>query len=142
MTAIVLVALLFGVTAMLGGWMAFQFWTGGKVFRGASAVHLIIGVAGLEGLALLLRGAPDGTRAPAGDLGPYAAFGLAMAFVSGLCIPLIAQSKLGSKPQSEAQSEAGAKAETKTGVKTGAMIAHASVALVGLGALLIWLIRA
>ncbi|WP_416909264.1 MAG: hypothetical protein ACMVO5_06635 [Polymorphobacter sp.] len=122
MSAIAVVALLFSGTAMLGGWLAFQFWTGGKAFKGASAVHLLIGAAALEGLVLLLRGAPDGTRAPVGDLGPYAAFGLAMAFVTGLCIPLIA------KP--------------KPGAATSAIIAHASVATLGLGALLIWLIRA
>jgi hypothetical protein len=122
MTAIAVVAVLFSVTAMMGGWLAFQFWTGGKTFKGASAVHLIIGAAGLEGLVLLLRGAPDGTRAPIGELGPYAAFGLAIAFMTGLFIPLIA------KP--------------KPGAATSAIIAHASVATVGLGALFIWLIRA
>lgn len=122
MTAIAVVAVLFSITAMMGGWLAFQFWTGGKTFKGASAVHLIIGAAGLEGLVLLLRGAPDGTRAPVGELGPYAAFGLAIAFMTGLFIPLIA------KP--------------KPGAATSAIIAHASVATVGLGALFIWLIRA
>jgi hypothetical protein len=126
MTAIAVVAVLFCITAMLGGWMAFQFWTGGKTFKGASAVHLLIGAAGLEGLVLLLRGAPDGTRAPIGELGPYAAFGLAIAFMTGLLIPLIAQSKRRPKP----------------GTATSAIIAHASVATIGLGALFIWLIRA
>lgn len=122
MTAIALVTMLFIGTAILGGWLAFQFWTGGKTFKGASAVHLIIGAAGLEGLALLLRGAPDGTKAPLGDLGPYAGFGLAIAFMSGLFIPLIA------KP--------------RPGAATPAIIAHASIATIGLGALLVWLIRA
>lgn len=120
MTAIAIVAILFTATAMLGGWLAFQFWTGGKAFKGASAVHLIIAAAGLEGLVLLLRGAPDGTTAPVGDPGPYAAFGLAIAFMTGLFIPLIA------KP--------------KPAATTPAIIAHASVATVGLGALILWLI--
>ncbi len=122
MTAITIVAILFAITAMFGGWLAFQFWTGGKTFKGASALHLILGAAGLEGLALLLRGAPDGTKAPAGDLGPYAALGLAFTFMLGLFIPLIA------KP--------------KPGATTPAIIAHASAATIGIGALLIWLIRA
>lgn len=122
MSAIAVVAVLFSATAMLGGWLAFQFWTGGKTFKGASAVHLIIAAAGLGGLVLLLRGAPDGTRAPIGELGPYAAFGLAIAFMTGLFIPLIA------KP--------------KPGAATSAIIAHASIATIGIGALFIWLIRA
>ena len=53
------------------------------------AVHLMLGGAGLEGMAMLLRGTPDGTAIPAGWLGNTAALLLATAMVSGLATPMI-----------------------------------------------------
>jgi hypothetical protein len=53
------------------------------------AVHLMLGGAGLEGMAVLLRGTPDGTVIPAGLLGNAAALLLATAMVSGLATPMI-----------------------------------------------------
>lgn len=47
-------------------------------------VHLILGVAGLEGLVMLFRGTPDGTLMPAGLL-------LLLAVMSGLASPMIAR---------------------------------------------------
>jgi hypothetical protein len=53
------------------------------------AVHLMLGGAGLEGMAVLLRGTPDGTVIPAGFLGNMAALLLATAMISGLATPMI-----------------------------------------------------
>jgi hypothetical protein len=55
------------------------------------AVHLMLGGAGLEGMAMLLRGTPDGTVTPSGLLGNTAALLLATAMLSGLATPMIAK---------------------------------------------------
>jgi hypothetical protein len=54
-------------------------------------VHLILGVAGLEGLVTLFRGTPDGTLMPAGTLGNAAGLLLLLAVMSGLASPMIAR---------------------------------------------------
>ncbi len=125
--AMTLVVLLFGTTVMLGGTMAWQYWTGGRAKKAMSAAHLLIAAAGLEGLALLLRGAPDGTQATGGALlfgysaGAVAGLGLALAFLTGLLVPLIA------KPKPET---------------AGSMIiAHASIATVAFCVLMWWLMK-
>jgi hypothetical protein len=68
----------------------------------------------------MLRGAPDGSTAPDGRLGPAAALLMAGAFMSGLFIPLI------SKPRPAAL--------------WPAVLTHASIATLGLGALILWLV--
>jgi hypothetical protein len=55
------------------------------------AVHLMLGGAGLEGMAVLLRGTPDGTVLAAGVMGNTAAVLLATAMITGLATPMIAK---------------------------------------------------
>jgi hypothetical protein len=52
-------------------------------------VHLLLGAGGLEVIAMLLRGTPDGGVMPAGAIGQAAAGLLAFAMCSGLVAPLI-----------------------------------------------------
>jgi len=124
--AMLVVVLLFGTTVMLGGYMAWQYWCGVRAKKAMSAAHLLIAAAGLEGLALLLRGAPDGTQVSGGVLfgfpaGGVAGIGLALAFLTGLLVPLIAKPKPAS---------------------AGTMIiAHASIATVAFCVLMWWLVR-
>ncbi len=120
--AMLVVVLLFGTTVMVGATLAWHWWMGTKAPRWMSAVHLLIAAAGLEGLALLLRGAPDGTTAPAGWLGGASALGLAAAFITGLLVPLIA------KP--------------KPAATTPAIVAHASIATASFCAMIYWLMNA
>jgi hypothetical protein len=54
-------------------------------------LHLLLGVAGIEAMVMMLRGAPDGAVAPAGSFGIAAAVLLATAMVSGLAAPLLAK---------------------------------------------------
>ena len=124
--AMLVVVLLFGTTVMLGGYMAWQYWCGERAKKAMSAVHLLLGAAGLEGLALLLRGAPDGTKAGGGMLfgfeaGAVAGLGLALAFLTGLLVPLIARPK----PASAGK----------------LIIAHASIATLAFCLLMWWLMR-
>ena len=53
--------------------------------------HLLLGAAGLEATAMLLRGTPDGTVTPAGTFGIVAAATLATTMISGLAAPLVAK---------------------------------------------------
>ncbi|WP_439534504.1 hypothetical protein [Polymorphobacter sp.] len=119
--AMLVVVLLFGTTVMLGGYMAWQYWCGVRAAKAMSAAHLLLAAAGLEGLALLLRGAPDGTRAPGGDWSTIAGLGLAAAFLTGLLVPLIA------KP--------------KPAAAGNLIIAHASIATIAFCARMWWLMR-
>lgn len=124
--AMMVVVLLFGTTVMLGGTMAWQYWSGGRAKKAMSAAHLLLAAAGLEGLALLLRGAPDGTRAGGGllfgfEAGAVAGLGLAAAFLTGLLVPLIA------KPKPESAGKL--------------IIAHASLATIAFCVLIWWLMR-
>lgn len=125
--AMLVVVLLFGTTVMLGGYMAWQYWVGVRAAKAMSAAHLLLAAAGLEGLALLLRGAPDGTRATGGGLvfgfeaGAVAGVGLAAAFLTGLLVPLVA------KPKPETAGKM--------------IIAHASLATVAFCGLIWWLMQ-
>ena len=124
--AMLVVVLLFGTTVLLGGYMAWQYWCGVRAKKVMSAVHLLLAAAGLEGLALLLRGAPDGTRADGGllfgfEAGAVAGLGLALAFLTGLLVPLVA------RPRPQA---------------AGSMIiAHAGLATLAFCVLMWWLMR-
>jgi hypothetical protein len=124
--AMLVVVLLFSTTVMLGGYMAWQYWCGVRAKKAMSAAHLLLAAAGLEGLALLLRGAPDGTRAAGGmmfgfEAGNVAGLGLAAAFLTGLLVPLVAKPRPAS---------------------AGPMIvAHASLATLAFCVLIWWLMR-
>ena len=52
-------------------------------------VHLLLGIAGMEATALLMRGAPDGSSTPAGSFGRLAGLMLIIALMSGLASPMI-----------------------------------------------------
>ena len=52
-------------------------------------LHLLLGAGGLEVIAMLLRGTPDGAVLPAGAIGQVAAGLLAFALCSGLVAPLV-----------------------------------------------------
>jgi len=125
--AMLVVVLLFGTAVMLGGYMAWQYWMGVRVAKAMSAAHLLLGAAGLEGIALLLRGAPDGTKYGGGGMlfgfeaGPVAGVGLAAAFITGLLVPLIA------KPKPETAGKM--------------IVAHATLATLAFCVLIWWLMR-
>lgn len=85
-------------------------------------LHLILGGAGLEGMAILLRGTPDGTRLPAGVLGNAAAILLAMAMITGFASPMI-----------------GRRWPRKTG--SIALATHAGLAAIGFVLFLAWWLR-
>lgn len=55
----------------------------------AIGLHLLLGAGGVEVIAMLLRGTPDGTVMPAGAIGRAAAGLLAFALCSGLLVPLV-----------------------------------------------------
>jgi hypothetical protein len=85
------VVLLLGASMVLGLWMAWQF-----LRRCASnpihiGFHLILGVAGMEMVVMLLRGAPDGSVAAAGGLGKSAAMVLAIAVITGFATSVMAR---------------------------------------------------
>ena len=59
-------------------------------------LHLLLGGSGLETLAMLLRGPPDGAPAATGSLAALAAGCVMLAMLCGLCAPVLARySRLG-----------------------------------------------
>ena len=85
--------LVFGTTVAIGLYMGLQYLRGVRSNRMLVGVHVLIGVAGLEVFALLLRGAPDGTHLAESRTGPAAALLLAAALFTGFVVPLIAPAK-------------------------------------------------
>jgi hypothetical protein len=107
-----------GATVLLGGWLGTQYLMGVRNRRVLIALHLVLGIAGLEVLMLLLRGAPDGRAAVTGSGGLIAALLLGGAMFSGFLAPIVAPSRPGA---------------------IGPMLAvHATVAALGYGLLVIW----
>ena len=80
---------------LLGGTVALGLWLGWRYLRRVpnkpvhTAVHLLMGVAGLELLVMLRRGAPDGTLLTFETLGNASAILLLTAVMSGLLSPII-----------------------------------------------------
>ena len=112
--------LVFGTTVAIGLYMGLQYLKGQRNNRMLVGAHVLIGLAGLEVFALLLRGAPDGTHLADSRTGPAAALLLAAALFSGFVVPLIAPAKPGA---------------------TGLTLAvHASLGLVAFGVLLLWVL--
>jgi hypothetical protein len=110
----------FGTTVAIGLYMGLQYLKGVRNNRMLVGVHVLIGVAGLEVFALLLRGAPDGTHMAESNMGPAAALFLAAALFTGFVVPLIAPAKPGA---------------------VGPTLAvHASFGLVAFGVLLLWVL--
>ena len=56
-----------GAAVLLGGWLGIRYLMGERNNRVLVGLHLILGIAGLEVLMLLLRGAPDGRAAVTGS---------------------------------------------------------------------------
>lgn len=85
------VAFLLSASMALGLWMGWQFLrrVGSNPIH--IGFHLILGVAGLEMVVMLLRGAPDGSVAAAGSLGKSAALVLATAVISGFATSVMAR---------------------------------------------------
>ena len=110
----------FGSTVAIGLYMGLQYLKGVRNNRMLVGIHVLIGIAGLEVFALLLRGAPDGTHLADSRMGPASALLLAAALFSGFMVPLIAAPKPGA-----------------TGVMLGV---HAAVGTVAFGALLLWVL--
>jgi hypothetical protein len=112
----------FGSTVAIGLYMGLNYLKGQRNNRNLVAAHVLIGLAGLEVFALLLRGAPDGTRLAPGQLGPAAALLFAAALFSGFVGPLIM------RPRPAA---------------TGPVLAlHAAFGSIGFGVLVLWLLGA
>lgn len=112
---------LLGAAAALGLLLGSQFLRGRRNPPMLIGLHLLLGGAGLETLAMLLRGAPDGSPAPAGSLAVMSAGLLVLAMVCGLSAPVLARySRLGANA-------------------TVAM--HASLAAGGIALLIGWLVR-
>jgi hypothetical protein len=75
----------------LGFYLGLQYLRRVRSKPGLIALHLMLGGAGLEGAAMLLRGTPDGTIMPAGILINSAALLLATAMITGFATPMIAK---------------------------------------------------
>lgn len=112
----------FGSTVAIGLYMGLNYLKGLRNNRNLVAVHILIGVAGLEVFALLLRGAPDGSRLAESHLGPAAALLLAAALFTGFITPLLAKSR-----------------PAATGP---ALAVHAAFGTIGFGVLLLWVFSA
>ena len=112
--------LVFGATVAIGLYMGLNYLKGRRDNRNLVAVHIIIGIVGLEVFVLLLRGAPDGTRLAESQLGPASALLFAGALFTGFVVPLIA------KPR-----------PATTGP---ALAVHAVFGMVGFGALVLWVL--
>ena len=91
--AAVSLILLFGIAAALGIFMGIRYLRGTRNKPMLIAIHLLLGVAGLEVMALLLRGAPDGTTLSATTPGKFAAGLLVTALLTGLLVPILAKPK-------------------------------------------------
>ena len=85
------VVFLLSASMALGLWMGWQFLRRSGSNPIHVGFHLILGVAGLEMVVMLLRGAPDGSFAAAGSLGKSAALVLATAVISGLATSVLAR---------------------------------------------------
>ena len=115
-----LALVVFGTVVAIGLYMGLNYLKGTRSNRTLVAVHVIVGIIGLEVFALLLRGAPDGTRLATSRLGPASALLLAGALFTGFVVPLLA------KPR-----------PATTGP---ALAVHAVFGTVGFGALLLWVL--
>ncbi len=91
MTQMLPLLLLLSASMGLGLWMGWQFLRR----LGSNPIHigfhLILGVAGLEMVVMLLRGAPDGSVAAAGALGKSTALVLATAVITGFATSVLAR---------------------------------------------------
>jgi hypothetical protein len=114
------VLLLLAATAGLGVYNGLGYLRGQRRV-GLVAVHLLLGIGGLEGLLILLRGTPDGDVSQGGSLANAAAGLFALALFSGLLRPVF-------RRQSKQTSDM-------------VVMAHAGAGAVGLLLFLVWAAR-
>jgi hypothetical protein len=112
------VLLLLVATVSIGAFMAWRYWTGERNSQKLAALHFLLGAGGLEVMALVLGGAPNGAAGGGGTLGNASALVLAAALLSGLFIPIIAR--------------------PKPGIIGVSVAVHAAVATSGFGIFLLW----
>lgn len=120
MRAIPIVVLL-SVAVGLGLLLGFQYLKRERSKPVVIGMHFLFGAASLEILAMLLRGAPDGTTVVPGSLGKLAAGLVALALFSGVRAPMIGRHS--------------------RGTMNVALGVHASVAAVGFVLILVWVGR-
>ena len=115
------VIVLLGAAALLGIYLGYQYLRRTRSRPVLIGLHLLLGAGGLEVLAVVLRGAPDGTSVVAGRLGNAGAGLVALALFSGLLAPMI-----------------GRRSRETMNV---ALATHVGVALVGCALVLVWILR-
>lgn len=81
--------LFLAAAAALGSFLGILYLRGLRRKPVLIGTHLLLGAAGLEQMAMMLRGAPDGTILQAGTLGNLAAGLIAAAMFSGLTAALL-----------------------------------------------------
>jgi hypothetical protein len=81
--------ILLSAAVALGVVLGLQYLRGERSSPLVMGAHLLLGAGGLETIAMLLRGTPDGTVAEAGSLGRLAAMCLLGGMASGLLAPMI-----------------------------------------------------
>ncbi len=85
------VALILTASMGLGLWMGWQYLRRLSSNPIHIGFHLILGVAGLEAMVMLMRGALDGQAAAVGTWGKVAALVLGLAVISGFATSVVAR---------------------------------------------------
>ncbi len=111
--------LLLGASAALGLWLGIRYLRREPRKPVHVGVHILLGVVGLEGMAMLLRGTPDGTILPAGPVGNAAGLLLILTVMSGFATPMIAR-------------------RTPRNTGTLALATHAGLGAAGIGLFFFW----
>ena len=115
------VVVIVATTVLIGLYMGFRFLQGVRNKPWLGGLHLLLGAAGLEVMAMLLRGAPNGDAVPAEANAHWAGGLIVAALLSGLFVAIIA------KPMPN---------------RIGMTLAvHASFGLLGFAALLLWAMK-
>ena len=91
MKPMMLVALLLGACMGVGLWLGWQFLRRISSNPLHIGFHLLLGLAGMEAVVMLMRGAPDGAMVSAGQLGKAAALVLALAVITGFATSVVAR---------------------------------------------------
>lgn len=97
MTTIPLVVL-FGISAALGLFMGVQYLRGVRNKPAMVAVHLVLGLIGLEAMASILKHNNAGATAAYAGVGAWAAGLLAAGVFMGFMVPIMAKPKPASVP--------------------------------------------
>ena len=83
------VALILAACMALGLWLGWLFIKRVRSNPIHIGFHLILGVIGLEAIAMLMRGTPSGAITPAGAWGKVAALVLALTIISGFATSIV-----------------------------------------------------